>query len=332
MPFGLREEVGARETKHIIEARNLVKLYRKRERRENAIGDFFFPRYEYFRAVDDVSLEINEGEIFGLLGPNGAGKTTLIKMLCGLLTPNEGTIAIKGRDIEESIGSIGIMFGFSMIYHRLTGYDNLRYFAELYGVENYKERIRELSEMLELGPWIHSFVEQYSSGMKSKLALARVLIHNPDILFLDEPTLGLDPKISLKIRSFIKDLGKTILITTHYMEEANELCDRIGIINKGKIIRVDTPQNLKKLIARNVAFNIGLSHFGNVLLNQLKTQSYIINVELSETGIRVLLRDKKYLSELLQFLSKHKITSVSEEAPTLVDVFVRLTTREEEKV
>lgn len=325
MPFGLKVETGIKRRDYVVEVDNLVKTYEKRETSDNVARDFLFPRYQTFRAVDDISLKIKEGEIYGLLGPNGAGKTTTIKMLVGLLTPKEGRIIIDGRSPEEAWDRIGVMFGFSMIYYRMTGYDNLKFFGKLYKVPDLNRRIRELSSFLELGPWLNSYVEHYSSGMKSKLALARALLHDPDILFLDEPTLGLDPKISIQIRQLIKDMDKTVIITTHYMEEANDLCDRIGIMNSGKLIREDTPANLKKLIAKNVAFNIGIDYVGEQLLGQLEGQKYIHNVELSDIGVRVLLEDKKHLSELLSFLSDHKITTIKEEEPSLIDVFVRLT-------
>lgn len=325
MPFGLKVETGVRKRDYVIEVENLVKAYKKRETSDNMLRDFVFPQYQTFRAVDNLSLKIKEGEIYGLLGPNGAGKSTTIKMLIGLLSPDEGRVILEGRSPEDAWQRIGVMFGFSMIYHRMTGYDNLKFFGRLYKVPKLKQRIKELSEFLELGPWMNSYVEHYSSGMKSKLALARALLHDPDILFLDEPTLGLDPKISVQIRELIKEMDKTVVITTHYMDEANELCDRIGIMKEGRLIREDTPVNLKKLISKNVVINIGLDYVGDNVLELLNGQKYIHNVELSDIGVRILLEDKKYLSELLSFLSNYKINTIKEEEPSLTDVFVRLT-------
>ncbi len=161
--------------------------------------------------------------------------------------------------------------------------------------------------------------------MKCKLAIARALIHDPQILLLDEPTLGLDPKMSLLMREQIKDMNKTIILTTHYMQEANELCDRIGILNKGKLIRIGTPAKLKKLIAKNVVVNIGVAYFSTELINKLKALYYVHNISLSKTGIKVLLESKDFLPKLLSSLSGYKVSAISEEEPTLVDVFIRLT-------
>ncbi|MFH1836180.1 MAG: ABC transporter ATP-binding protein [Methanobacteriota archaeon] len=208
------------------------------------------------KAVDDVSLTLKEGEIFGLLGPNGAGKTTLMKMVCGLIQPTRGSILIDESPIERNLARVGLMLGSTIIYYRLSGYDNLEYFAKLYGVRNIEGRIAELSNFLGLDGFLNEYVEIYSEGMKTKLALARALIHDPDILLLDEPTLGLDPKISSQMREKVIELrgrGKTILLTTHYMDEAEFLCDRVGFLNKGSLIRVDSPVNLKKSINKGNA-------------------------------------------------------------------------------
>lgn len=229
----------------MIEIKNITKVYRIKKSTRKFI--FSPPKY-FLNALDNVSLDIKEGELFGLLGPNGAGKTTLINIICGLLQPTSGQVKIYEKPVEEVKIRIGLMLGYTMVYYRLTGYDNLAYFARLYNVRNYKQRIKELAEFLGLEDWLDEYVEHYSTGMKSKLALARALIHNPDILLLDEPTLGLDPYIAIEIRKKIKEMKKTIILTTHYMEEADQLSDRIGILNKGRLIKVDTPQNLKQII------------------------------------------------------------------------------------
>ncbi len=325
MPFGIREDLEPYAGKSVIEVEDLVKVFQKPEPSGNPLRDMLAPSFKPFIAVNKVNLKIRKGEVFGLLGPNGSGKTTLIKMLTGLLRPTSGRVLIDGKPPQENLAKIGAMFGFGMIYHRLTGYANLKYSARLYKVKNYKQRIDELAKMLGLENWLTSYVENYSLGMKSKLALARALIHDPEILFLDEPTLGLDPKISLALREDIKEMDKTIIITTHNMEEANDLCDRIGIIRNGVLVRVGTPAYLKKLISENVIVNIGLAYFGNELVNTLSTQKYIHNVALSVTGVRVYLENKKYLPKLLSILSDYKTTSINEEEPTLVDVFIRLT-------
>jgi len=309
----------------IIETKHLVKEFDIRVHTGDKVRDFFYLKHKPFRAVDNVSLEIKEGEIFGLLGPNGAGKTTLTKLLTGLIAPTSGTVLVEGMHPENALQKMGVMFGYSMIYYRMSGYDNLKYFAKLYGVRDYRKRIRELSDFLGLGHWINDLVERYSLGMKSKLSFARALIHDPDILFLDEPTLGLDPKISREVRKEIKSMGKTVMITTHYMDEANELCDRIGIIRNGKLITVDTPENLKKLVEKGSLVEVGLKAHNEKLVCELTEKIYVQHIDKTERGLEVLLRDRKYLRELLTVLSKYEVVHVSEKEPTLVDVFIKLT-------
>jgi ABC-2 type transport system ATP-binding protein len=209
-------------------------------------------------AVDDVSFEIQEGELFGLLGPNGAGKTTTTKMLTTLLIPTGGTATIEGFDVVKEADQvrkrIGFIFGGERgLYWRLSGIDNLRYFASLYNVDPdvTKKRIEFLLDMVGLQGRGDEKVQGYSRGMKKRLHVARTLLHNPDILFLDEPTLGLDPVGAREFRQVILNLQsekKTILLTTHYMFEADALCDRIAIINHGRIIALDTPAGLKSRV------------------------------------------------------------------------------------
>ncbi|MAG21714.1 MAG: daunorubicin ABC transporter ATP-binding protein [Candidatus Diapherotrites archaeon] len=308
----------------IVEARNLVKSFKIKENSGKLIKDFFYPSQQSFRALDDVSLSIEEGETLGLLGPNGAGKTTFTKCLCGLISPDEGQITIDSRPVGESANNIGVTLGYHLVYHRLTGYDNLKFFAKLYKVKNYKERIKELSEFFELDKRIHNFVENYSLGMKAKLALARALIHNPDVLLLDEPTLGLDPRISATIRSEIKAMKKTILLTTHYMPEAQELCDRIAIINKGSIIVVDTPEKLKKMVEKHTIVEVNLQELNGSLKNELNEQNFVHGVSSYRDRLRIIIDRKSDLPELLLMLSKHNITKVDEYEPTLEDVFLKL--------
>src|SRR5947208_9082523 len=209
-------------------------------------------------AVRGVSFEIGEGELFGLLGPNGAGKTTTIKMLITLLIPTAGTASVLGYDVvkdaREVRKRIGYVFGGERgVYERLSGYDNLRYFAELYGVpaKLQKPRIEELLELVGLKGREHERTEGDSRGMKQRLHVARGLLHDPEVVFLDEPTLGLDPlgagQLTPTIAS-LTDAGKTILLTTHYMFEADALCDRIAVISKGEIVAEGTPGQLKSRV------------------------------------------------------------------------------------
>ena len=210
-------------------------------------------------AVEDVSLEIEKGELFGVLGPNGAGKTTTVKMLTTILLPTRGNGAILGYDLVKNTAEIRKHIGFTFggargLYTRLTARENLRYFAELYALEpDYtKKRIAELLGLVGLTDRADDRVETYSSGMQQRLHLARALLHDPDVVFLDEPTVGIDPVGARELRQTVKLLqrnGKTILLTTHYMAEAEELCDRIAIVNHGKVVAMDTPDALRKRIS-----------------------------------------------------------------------------------
>ena len=212
-------------------------------------------------AVDHVSLDIHEGEVFGLLGPNGAGKTTIIHMLATLLKPTSGRAEINGYDIVKDPSkvrkNIGIVFQAPSSDDMLTGFENLKIHSYLYGVpsELRVKRINELLKLVGLYERKDDIVKKYSGGMRRRLEIARGLIHKPKVMFLDEPTLGLDPNSRKSMWDYIQKLVKeekiTIILTTHYMEEADTLCDRIGFINKGKIIAIDTPEQLKRMIKSN---------------------------------------------------------------------------------
>ena len=317
-----------------IAAKGIVKVFKKKARRKHVIGPRI-GRDELIYAVDDVTLNIRKGELFGLLGPNGAGKTTLVKCLSTLLLPNKGTALINGHDIvEDPIAareSIGITTGGERtLYWKLSGRDNLRYFAALYGLSsdeaNY--RIDYLMGIMGLENRQHERIEKYSTGMRQKVSICRALIHDPPVLLLDEPTLGLDPSFSRFIRSFIKkDLnqkqGKTILLTTHYMDEADQLCDRIAIMNEGKIVAVDTPENLKKSIPHDEILEVkclGTANFegiGQRVYSQSGDgmQTYRIHAENVE----------EIMSEVIKAADSAKILSMNVTKPTLEDVFIHLT-------
>jgi len=221
-------------------------------------------------AVNNVSFEVKESEIFSLLGPNGAGKTTTIKMLATLLTPTKGEAKVCGFDILKQRdgvrNSIGIVFQEPALDNRLTGYENLDFHARLYGLDSKtrKIRIKEVLNLVELEDKANVIVRNYSGGMQRRLEIARGLMHYPKVLFLDEPTLGLDPQTRHRIWDYILKLNQkekiTIILTTHYMEEADYLCQRVGIIDFGKIVALDTPQNLKTVFKKPTLEDVFL-HF-----------------------------------------------------------------------
>ncbi len=220
-------------------------------------------------AVDHVDLRIHRGELFGLLGPNGAGKTTTIRMLCTLLEPTSGTARVMGADVvaesEQVRRQIGVvLMGERSVYWKLTGRENLEYFAALYHVPAAiaRQRIATLLEEVELTARADDLVERYSTGMRQRLALVKAMVHDPPLLLLDEPTTGLDPQAARNIRERIRQLhrneGKTIILTTHYMEEADQLCERVGIIDNGRIIALDSPQALKRSLSRGPILRLEL--------------------------------------------------------------------------
>lgn len=301
------------------------------------------------RALDRVDLEIREGEIFGLLGPNGAGKTTAVKILCTLLAPTGGRAFVKGLDVMKDAAKLRrivnmVAGGERMLYYRLTGRENLRYFAELYDVpkKDIPGRVNTLLELVGLADRADDEVEKYSKGMRQRLQLCRGLINDPEVLFLDEPTLGLDVNIAKDIRRFVcdrivREQGKTVLLTTHYMYEAEEMCDRVALLNKGKIVTVGYPEELKRKIAFNFSLEILVTRLTDDAFESLKELESIKNVvkadyEGESKGERIdrliinVNRDG-VLPTVLDHLSNRncKVVSVSISEPTLEDVFIYFT-------
>lgn len=239
---------------NVIEVKNLSRDYITTE-------GWFKRKKKKIRAVDGIDFKVKKGEIFGLLGENGAGKTTTIKMLITLLAPTEGECKVLGfdtyKEAEKVRPNINFVFGGEMgVYRRLSARDNLLYFAGLYKIKGTeaKKRTDELLRLVELEEAADRLVETYSKGMIQRLQIARGLINNPQIIFMDEPTVGLDPVGANMLRDIIRKMkaeGRTVLLTTHYMQEADELCDSIAIINKGKIVALDTPDDLKKTYGTN---------------------------------------------------------------------------------
>lgn len=242
-----------------------------------------------FTAVENLSFSIEEGEIFGILGPNGAGKTTTIRMLAALLSPSSGRAVVGGYDVIEDALKvreiIGVLTESPSLYGRLTAIENMEFFAKAYGVTDKSTRdgrIRELLDLFQLWDRRDDHVGQYSKGMRQKLAIARALIHSPEILYLDEPTSGLDPKSSKDIRDLMEELTEnqhqTILLSTHRLEDAEKLCDRVLIINKGRPITVATPGDLRKRFGSGQEVQVGLTQLDEDLVDMVKKLPSVVNL------------------------------------------------------
>jgi len=289
--------------------------------------DNLVKRFAEVTAVNGISFEIPEGEVFGLLGPNGAGKTTLINMLATLIEPTSGSAAVAGFDIRrqplEVRKNIGIVFQEPSVDDLLTGRENLYLHSMLYGVPRPEigPRTDKMLGLVNLTDRADSFVKTYSGGMRRRLEIARGLIHEPKILFLDEPTLGLDPVSRQTIWGYISRLKAakktTIILTTHYMEEADNLADRIGIIYQGRIIEMDTPANLKRKVGRDLVFIKGA-----VNAQAVRGLSFVNSVELEDGRFKISISDSgRNLQALLN--SAGAIEEVEVRPVTLDDVFLK---------
>ena len=290
-------------------------------------------------AVRGIDFEVAEGELFGLLGPNGAGKTTTIKMLITLLIPTAGTARVLGLDVVRDALAvrrrIGYVFGGERgVYDRLSGYDNLRYFAELYGVpaREQRRRIEELLELVGLKGREHERAEGYSRGMKQRLHVARGLLHDPKVIFLDEPTIGLDPVGARDVRATIASLteaGKTVLLTTHYMFEADALCDRIAVISRGEIVAEGTPADLKRGVAAGSVVEVEVFGVADEALERMRGLHGVVAVAVEEREqAQVLVVQTEPEAELTQAilgcLNGVQLGRVSHREPTLEDAYVAL--------
>ncbi|GLZ00863.1 ABC transporter ATP-binding protein [Actinoplanes sp. NBRC 103695] len=315
-----------------IEAARLRRTYRSRT-------GFIRRRTTEIEAVRGVDLTVARGELFGLLGPNGAGKTTTIKLLNTLLIPTSGTARICGFDVERETREvrrrIGYVFGGDRgLYDRLSGLDNLRYFAELYGVppRDQKRRIAELLDLVKLAGRERERVEGYSRGMRQRLHIARGLLHSPEVLFLDEPSIGVDPVAARELRRTVADLaatGTTVLLTTHYMAEADELCDRIAVIADGRIQALGTPAELRthadgRRVVEIEAYGVpddtvaGLQRLSGVREAAVEARGalQILTVQ-SDAGVDV-------QGEVLHALGGVRLGRVSTREPTLEDAYVAI--------
>jgi ABC-2 type transport system ATP-binding protein len=300
-------------------------------------------RFGGLTAVDHVSFNVKRGEIFGLLGPNGAGKTTTIRMLATLTRPTEGTATVGDYDIVEDDNEVRKLVGLVsekiIMYDRLTARENLWFFGRLYDVpkEILEKRIDELLGLVQLSDWKNSQVGTFSSGMRQRMNVIRALLNMPEVLLLDEPTLGLDPQSSVEVREFVKKINRenetTIILTTHMMVEADMLCDRIGIIDHGKIVALDTSKNLKKLVsgADTAVLELEIANLTTKIVSLLQSLKCVSSVSQDDaTHVKVHANGDGAFDTIIDAVraEKGKINSVKNLEPTLEDVFLHITGHE----
>jgi ABC-2 type transport system ATP-binding protein len=293
-------------------------------------------------ALDHVDLQVEEGELFGLLGPNGAGKTTLIKILATLLLPSSGTVKVLGYDVEKEANAIRprinmVSGGETSGYGLLTVKENLWMFSQFYGIpsEEAKQTINEMLDLFGIADKANAKVRTISTGQRQKMNVIRGFVTDPDLIFLDEPTLGLDVNASMNIREYIrnwvKGQGKTVLLTTHYMQEADQLCDRLAIINQGKILACDSPSQLKRTVARDSTFIITTSPCASIreLSSLPGVKGFSSKGDGSKEEVRFVLEEEAVISDIISFITSKnaKVLSLNKTEPTLEDVFIQLVGR-----
>lgn len=308
-------------------------------KREYVTRSFFGKTSRITEALSGVTFDVKKGELFGLIGPNGAGKTTTIKILTTLLTPTSGKAYVLGLDVSKQIYEIrkriGIVYGGERgLYNRVSALENLKYFSDLYGVKpgESRKRIPELIKLVGLKGREYDKVEKYSRGMKQRLHIAKALVNDPELVFLDEPTIGLDPAGARDIRQMIRDMekwGKTILLTTHYMFEADELCRRIAVISKGKIVALDSPSGLKKLVKDISVVELQTYGATHNFVDRLKSIEGVTRVVADLESERQFIKIQTpiaadLLAEITRVSEEVKIIDKSVKEPTLEDAYLRL--------
>ena len=317
-----------------VSVKNLGRIYKIRGARKSETKEL--------TALEKINLEIHQGELFGLLGPNGAGKTTLIKVLTTLLSPTSGNATVAGYDVSQNPEKIRhcinmVSGGETSGYGLLTVRENLWMFAQFYGISSKvaNERIRCLLEIVKMTDRINTKCADLSTGLRQKMNIVRGFLTDPQILFLDEPTLGLDVGASRDVRHFIRrwvdeNPDRTVLLTTHYMVEADELCNRVAISNKGKVLACDTPSNLKRNLRKESIFNIDLESPDGIEKTHFTALPGVIRIDLNPqdgyTEMNLTLQDESVLSPVIAEFDRQnlRIRSLQKREPTLEDVFVEL--------
>jgi ABC-2 type transport system ATP-binding protein len=311
---------------------------------ENAIDvNNLTKKFGDFTAVDDLSLDVKEGEIFGFLGPNGAGKSTTIRVLCTLAQPTSGSAKVAGYDLIKDSArvreNIGLVAEKMIMYDRLTAAENLRFFGKLYAIPRQKleERIDELLELVDMQEWKHTQIAKFSTGMKQRINVIRALLSEPKILFMDEPTLGLDPQTTFSIRDITREINKsgvTVILTTHAMAEAEALSDRVAIIDHGKIAALDTPQNLKNMISNSdtTVFGTKITNLTSELVEKIRSLDVVTAVAQQDShDLKISANGTDALNQIIDAI-RHEggniVSITNSNESTLEDVFLAVTGKE----
>lgn len=289
-------------------------------------------------AVDNLNLHIEKGEVFGFLGPNGAGKTTTIRMLACLISPTSGTATVAGINIQENPlkvrQSVGILTENPSLYERLTAYENMDFFAQAYGIDDpieRQKRIQELLEFFHLWERRNDKTAGFSKGMKQKLAIVRAIVHRPPVLFLDEPTAGLDPESAKEIRDMMAELSQrekcTILLSTHHLEDAEKLCKRVLIMNKGRCLLIGSPDELRQKIGQKPVIEVALKQVSPKILTALKVKRVVEEVTEQENRLLITVKDANAaVPDIVRAIvaADGDILSVNALRPSLEDVYLKL--------
>jgi ABC-2 type transport system ATP-binding protein len=299
-------------------------------------------KFGNFTAVDQISFDVNEGEIFGFLGPNGAGKSTTIRILCTLAQPTSGSAKIAGHDLIKDAAevrkNIGLVAEKMIMYEHLTAAENLRYFGHLHKMPKAKleSRIDELLALVNMTQWRDTQVKKFSTGMKQRINVIRALLPEPKIIFMDEPTLGLDPQTTLSIREIIRDINKngaTVILTTHAMVEAEALSDRVAIIDHGKIAALDSPQGLKRILANGESkiFTVRIPNLTPAMADNIRSLDCIGAMTQEDAyDLKITVRNSNAIETIVGRIARDggKIDSFNTLEPSLEDVFLTVTGKE----
>ena len=290
-------------------------------------------RFGKITALNELSLNIKKGELLGIIGPNGAGKTTAIRIISCILHPDQGQVMVGGYDVMKNPLEIKSMIGYlpeePNLYERFKAYDLLKYFGELYGVpkDRLDTRIEELLELVGMSDRAQHRINTFSKGLRQRIGIARALVHDPEIIIFDEPTMGLDPATAISIREFIGGLKgeKTIILCTHYMDEADSLCDRVAILNQGQILDMGSPGELKSKIHGDLILKINLkdpAQFSKSDFKSIESYSSVENIVLNGKDLDISLNSQKDISDIVNHIGSN-LMAVNTKDPTLEDVFIQ---------